>query len=189
MSACAITLGGSSGSLIINYILGSNANTVTANFGDSVYIDTTATAVTYTTLTGNLTASSGCLTITGITQICYEFDWESTSGIDPLALVFNNVILDTTPVSISSTGYNGNFSITGIITSIKTLADPRIQLMSYKTAASGRGTTNNNLIIKIVGNYIPTLQVNNPGQSHNFYLQSTVASACVPSGYTVIPNC
>lgn len=189
MSACAITLGGTTGSVLIKYNLGSNANTLTANFGDSVYVDSTATSVTYTNISGNLTASSGCVTITELTQICYIFQWESPLTTDPLGEIFNGILLNGSLVTIPNSPFFGVSSMQNLITSISTLTDSRIQLMSFKSVASGRQTNNNFLIIKIFGGSIPQLQVNNPVPNYNIHLPGVVSVDCVPVGYTAIPNC
>ena len=46
MAACAITIGGTSGTVQINYILGGVAHTMNGSFGETIYINDAATSIT-----------------------------------------------------------------------------------------------------------------------------------------------
>ena len=88
MAACSVTTGGTNGTLRIDYDLAGDHNVLFSTYGDVIWIDDTATNVTYTTLTGDVTASSGCLTITALPKICYLVEQYRWSG-DATEITYN----------------------------------------------------------------------------------------------------
>lgn len=182
MSACAITIGGSAGSVQLSYTLGSSVNTLLCNYGDTVYADSAATACTYTTLTGGAIPSSGCLTFSNVPVNYYQIGWEGISQSSPF--IWDSFFLDSSGTSISSSNVGYPFNIRPLIQAINGAANPAISVTSSKVV----GSTDYYIILKIVGTAIPSLRLTDPGNSnsHYLYMKSTSASSAVPSGFTPV---
>ena len=196
MASCAITIGGTSGSVVINYLLGAVAHTMTGSFGETIYINDTATAITYTNVSGDATASSVCVTITNLPTTCYIFDWSINTvvvGCDGFSYVpasdytFDAVLLDSTVVPLTSTSYS-EVSSTVLAQAINDLNDSRVEAVATKVT-SGTGTREMYLIVKVTGTYVPQIRVNATIGNHKLYLKGTVTVDCIPNGYTAFTNC
>lgn len=188
MSACLITTGGTSGTLRIDYTLGSDANVIFSTHGDIIYVDSTATSVTYTTLTGDVTATSGCLTVTSrpinYYLITYDRINNDTSTYDPQ---FTAVMLDNSVNALSPTITAKLSGIVALFAAINTtLANDNIKIVGYKVALATPSTVyyNVGLIIRVIGTQVPSLRLTSP-YSNISYLKG-VTSTALPAGFTLI---
>jgi hypothetical protein len=164
--------------------LGSHINSLTAQIGDPIYIDDTATEVTYTTESGDAIASSSCLTITELTENCYLLDWETIgNGTTSLSYLIEAIVLGTDVLSISPSNFN-SLTLQDLATAINNLDDYRITATAGKVENSSRNSKNVFLVVKVLGSDIPELKVNNTTQNHKFYIKGVVSADCVPAGYT-----
>lgn len=195
MAACLISITGTSGSVLIRYIIGDNPNTITADIGDPIYIDDTSLEVTYTTLSGDAIASSGCITITELPSACYLYEWETlarvicsaggvTSYSDPIEMNFTDILIDGEEVVIPPVAYSTSTGAAiELGTSINSVADERFELVAYKEVASVRNTTNYSVVLRVINVDIPELIVTNVDTSTRQYIKGAV-SACLPAGFT-----
>ncbi len=188
MASCAITIGGTSGSVLIRYTLGSVKNTITAAFGSEVFISSTATAVTYTTLSGDATATSGCVSITELEETCYEFKWESLKpGCDRGDLI-NAVMTGVTAIAVSPISISSYYKdVADVIDSANNAA---ILPVAGKFTVGTNGISKNYLRVKIYGSetYI-ALRVYNPDSTFLTYVVGTPVSCTIPGDYTVTNSC
>lgn len=192
MASCAITIGGTTGSVVINYTLSATAHTMTAIHGETVYINDAATAITYTTISGNATASSGCVTITSLPITCYVIDWVTNTSIAGFNgfgysattdTTFDAILLDTTVVPITSVALT-ELTPNALTTAINELGDARI------SAVASKKVTNDDslefyIIVQITGTYLPSVRMN-ATNSHKMYLKGVISADCLPTGYDEI---
>jgi len=189
MAACLITVSGTSGVIRINYTISGTPYTIETSIG-SFYIEDTATSVTYTTLSGDLTASSGCLTITELPASCYILFWK---GIASNNYKTSALILGSETITVSEI----NFPITGksFVSMVNDLGDDRIKVIGYKISYSG----NNNIpefnseqsyILKVLGTDFPILKVRNADDTGYIYIYGELQADCLPqAGYTIVDPC
>lgn len=188
MASCAITIGGTSGSVLIRYKLGGVNNSITANFGTEVYVSNTITDVTYTTLSGDANASSGCVSITELEETCYEFKWETLKAGCDRGDVINAVIVGSTAVSITPKSISTSYQ--SVADAISTASSSLIQPYAGKFTASSTGTGKNYLIAKVYGaDTLISLRVYNASSGFYYNILGTPTTCTVPSGYTAIETC
>lgn len=191
MASCLITTsGGTSGTLRIDYDLSSDHVTTYCSRGDVIYISDTATNITYTTLTGDVTASSGCVTITALPINYYLFTYDrlikDTSSYNSR---FDAVLLNSSVNAITET--QDRYSKFGdLINAINTtLADDTIKITAIKTSAVG-GTANYmniSFVMRVLGSELPSMRIKS--NFDNISYLDGVTSTAVPAGFTelVIP--
>lgn len=182
MASCLITTGGTNGTLRINYNLSGIPVTAYHNFGDTIYIEDTATDITYTTLTGDVTAASGCVTITELEMICYLFKYDrltnDDSSYDPK---FDAVVVGATINAITETSTKFIHSPELVYAINNTLADETIKITAVKFVEIN-DYHDIYFIMRIVGSDVPMLRIKSPNNNYS-YLIGTVSVDCVPSGY------
>jgi len=183
MASCLITTGGTNGTLRIDYQLAGNSVTAYHNFGDTIFIDDTATDITYTTLTGDVTAASGCVTITELEMICYLFKYDrlanDDSSYDPK---FDAVVVGATINAITETSTKFNYIYELVYAINTTLADETIKITAAKFVDLANDYYDIYLIMRIIGSDVPMLRIKSPNNNYS-YLIGTVSVDCVPSGY------
>lgn len=189
MASCSVTTGGTSGTFRLNYNLGVNPVIAYYNFGDTIFIDNSATDVTYTTLTGDVTATSGCVTITALPETCYLLKYDRSSTVNTSTSVFDAIVVGTTVHSFASPSADTLIDSTTLIYNINTvLADPNIKVVSVKSTNLTNNFVNIALIVKIIGTDIPSLRIKSINNNYS-YIIGTVSSDCVPFGYYSLNIC
>lgn len=186
MASCQINITGTTGSVLIKYKLGSTSNLINASIGDAVYISSTSTNVTYTTISGDAIGASGCVSISSLASTCYLFEWQSPGFGCSTGDIFNAIILGATTSSITDVPFSSSYN--NLSDALIALSNSNITPASGKITVNSNGTFNNHLIITILGTDIPMLRVVNPTTTFNSYLIGTTSS-CIPSGYTAIEVC
>lgn len=190
MAACLITVSGTSGEVYIKYTLSGNENSITSGIG-TVFIDDSATDITYTTLSGDATAASGCVTITELPITCYLFSWESMRPFKTFSdtLQCDAVILGSEVIDINEVDISRVKSWKELGSSIQQLGDVRLVPSSGKYTASDRYSINTYFILKVISTEVPKLRIKNKYEDHILYIEPTVSGDCVPSGYDIFEEC
>lgn len=189
MAACLITTGGTNGTLRIDFDLGADHNVLFSTYGDVIYIDDTATNVTYTRLSGDVTAASGCVTITALPQVCYLVKYDRWSG-DTAAITYNSefdaILLDNT-VHAFTTSYTDDIANSAFLPyEINTvLADDTFKIVAAKAENVDTNYMNISFIIRILGSAIPSLRLVSP-YGNTSYIKGTVSASCLPTGFSEI---
>ena len=188
MAACLISVTGTSGIIRINYTISAVDYTIETSIG-SFYIDDTATGVTYTTLTGDLIASSGCLTITNEPLNCYLLFWK---GITSPGYKANAIILGSTTITIPDT----NFPLGGstLITSINDANVDAVKVTGYKIVTDPVESDDPSFneyyyILSVIGTDVPILRVRNADNTGYIYIHGESTSCTIPPGYIPIEPC
>lgn len=183
MAACAITTGGTNGTLRIDYDLGANHNVEYTNYGDDIWIDDTATNVTYTTLTGDVTASSGCVTITALPMICYKFTYDRNKTYSD-AYISNFTAAEVGATTYTITAVPDQLAYMGtLINEINNeLLDSAIKITAYRLTDLLNDYYKIDLIMRIIGSDVPYLKIVSPNSSIS-YLKGVVSADCIPTGY------
>lgn len=185
MAACLITIGGTSGILELNYKISGVPHSIQTSVG-TLYIEDTATDVTYTKLSGDVTASSGCLTITSLPVNYYKIGWKGVTGYNYNA---NAVELGSTVYTIPDTAFP--LSYTNLATSVNGLDISNIKVVAYKTTHTSISSLQESefaYIFRIVGTDIPRLRVKNADNTWKIYVIGETSTA-LPTGYTAIDVC
>lgn len=190
MAACSVTTGGTNGTLRIDYDLAGDHNVLFSTYGDVIWIDDTATNVTYTTLTGDVTASSGCLTVTALPQICYLLEYDRWSG-DPAEITYNStfdaILLDNTVNAFVTEHTDDIASSADLVNEINNvLNDDSFKVVAAKTTNVDTYYMTISFIIRIYGSEVPSLRLVSP-YGNISYIKGTVSATCVPTGFTAIP--
>jgi hypothetical protein len=190
MAACSVTTGGTNGTFRLDFDLGADHNVLYSTFGDVIWIDDTATNVTYTTLTGDVTATSGCVTITALPQICYLLEFDRWSG-DPADIVytstFDAVLLDSTVYPFTTAVDDTIMASGSIVSEINNeVAIDEVKIVAAKSANVDTNYMTISFIIRVLGSEIPSLRLISP-YSNVSYIQGTVSASCLPSGFVEIP--
>ena len=133
MALCSITISGTSGSVLINYVdAGTVARTLTAGLG-TLSIDDAGSDYTFTTLSGDATLTSGCISFTEVELNCYILSWELNEFN-----TLDNADFKFDAVEIGSTSYNMtdvNYPFCNILTladSINSLGLDAVKATGYK---------------------------------------------------------
>ena len=192
MAAGLITVSGT-GQVLIQYIdAGSVARSLITGPG-TLYLDTTGTDFTWTTLSGNATASSGVITLVEIETTCYILSWEEPIlGINTFQnprLKFNGIELDGVTTSINESYFP--MSSLRVGTSINDADISNIKATAYKDVISnGSAPESHYLIVQVQGtDVIPYLRIANETSSQHLYIKGVVTGNCLPAGYTAIETC
>jgi len=195
MAQCQIDI--LSGTVLIRYNLAGTPNEIQADLGDPVWIDDSATDVTWTPLTTGANASSSCISLTLVPVNCYLYSWEFNRQV---IACYNNLASNSisdyefSDILISSTLYNiENLPYTtptalGIGDKINLLNNNDFKAVAYKDLH----TTNKSqlyLIIKVFGNSIPEIKLTSLIGNHNLYIKGTLSTTCLPTGFTSINIC
>jgi len=187
MAACLITVSGTMGVIRINYTISGTPYTIETSVG-TFYIEDTATDVTYTTLSGDLIASSLCLTITEAAPSCYKIFWKN---INAQNYTIDAVLLGMETLSISSVSFTN--SGRNLIDAINNLNDDRVKVIGYKSELSNITTStvyNCYYILKVLGAEVPILRVKNADNSGYMYFHGELQGDCLPqTGFTIIDPC
>lgn len=187
MAACLITVTGTSGVIRINYTISGTPYTIETSIGD-FYIEDTATSVTYTTLSGDLIASSLCLTITELAASCYLVSW---SGISAPGYVIDRVYLgyETGGFVIADTTFPN--TLYDLVDSINNANDDSVKVIGIKT--SWNNTFENfscAYLLKVLGTEPPNLRVRNADDTERIYIHGVLQPDCLPiEGFTIIDPC
>ena len=192
MAACLISVTGTVGVIRINYTISGIPYTIETSIGE-FYIEDTATDVTYTTLSGDLSAvDDGCLTppIAELAANCYKISWNSIESDYTIA---NAIFLGygiggeiTIPdTSFPNTPYN-------FMDIINNLGDDRVKVIGYKTV--GYDTTFPNFsrsyILKVLGTERPDLRIRNTDNTGYIFIHGVLQPDCLPqAGYTIVDPC
>ena len=183
MAACLISVNGTSGVIRINYTINGIPYTIKTSTGN-FYIEDTATDVTYTTLTGDLTASSECFTITELFFNCYKINW---TGLTTPDYKINEILLGSYSAILPNISFpNSGFSL---IDSINNLGIDSIKIVGYKIDTplwTDSINYNYNYIFKVVGNDVPIIKIKNADTSGYIYIHGVPASCTLPIDYTPI---
>lgn len=190
MASCLVTTGGTTGTFRLEYDLGATHVTSYYNFGDPIYIDDTATDVTYTTLTGDVTATSGCVTITDSPQTCYLLKYDRLSTVTTSTSLFDAILVGNVVHSFATPCEDTLFGSSTLVYNVNTvLADEDIKFTASKTVNLTDNYVDIYLIVKITGTTdVPSLRIKSPNNNYS-YIIGTVSADCVPSGYYDLGIC
>lgn len=189
MAACLITVTGTSGVIRVNYTISGTPYTVETSVGQ-FYIEDTATDVTYTTLSGDLVASSGCLTITELAASCYKLLWKNITAPNYIS---EAIILGGATITIADTSFP--FSQL-LVENINNANDDRVKVIGYKyefinpTGKEIDQVYNLYYILKVLGADIPILRVRNADDDGYIYIYGVLQVDCLPqAGFTIVDPC
>jgi len=190
MASCLVTTGGTSGTFRLEYDLGVNHVVSYYNFGDVIYIDDTATDITYTTLTGDVTATSGCVTITDSPQTCYLLKYDRSSLVSTSTSVFDAIVIGTTVHSFATPCEDTLIQVSSLFTNVNTvLADDDIKFTAWKSENLTDDYVDIYLVVRIMGTIdVPSLRIKSVNNNYS-YIIGTVSADCVPSGYYDLGVC
>jgi hypothetical protein len=186
MAACLITVGGTSGKVRIKYVISGNNKEVESTFGNNVYIEDTATNVTYTTLSGNATASSGCLTVTELPLKYYIFNWQYLTSIPPSGQLFDAVLLDDEIIPISTCPFP--IDRERLAENVNAVEDPRIKITAFKTTVESTKVDYKN-IMQVLGSEIPMIRIKSADGTTYLYLLGVETVDSLPEGYIELNTC
>lgn len=191
MAACLITVSGTSGEVLIRYTLSGNENEIRSGIGN-VYIDDTASSISYTTLSGDAIATSGCVTITELNSVCYKFSWETFRITDRLysdTLYFDQLNLGGEDIAINPTNLSESFSWKKLGSSISQLGNNRISVIAGLQTPSGRSTAIQNIIVRVIDG-APFLRIKNKYTTNlELILLGVETVDCIPTGYDTFEEC
>jgi len=189
MAACLVTISGSSGLLKLNYTISAVAYSIETGVG-TLYIESTATSVTYTTLSGNVTAASGCLTITAAPSVCNLLMWKGLNTY-PNGYVADAIILGSETTLITQTVWPN--SALGLIDNINNVTYDKVKVIGFKDNSSSVDYNYNYeyyYILRTLGTDIPMLRVRNADSTGYIYIPSTLLASCaIPEDYELITPC
>ena len=188
MATCLVTISGTTGEVLINYVdSGSDPRTLTAAPGQ-LYLDDTGTDYEWTNLSGDAAVSSGCVTFTEIESNCYIIDWQQISHSSYIAAEykFDAVVVGATTSSINESNFPG--SALTLANSINALNLDTIKAVGYKVVSTA-SVSESYLIVKVQGTDIPYIKIKNIDDTHYIYLKGTLTVNCLPTGYTAIQTC
>lgn len=186
MAACLITISGTTGEVVIKYKIGGTDYTVRANIG-TLYIEDTATDVTYTTISGDAIASSGCLTVTALPFTCYEVVYGGLTAINHQfdKVEYNNKTYTLTDgISFPNNVYN-------FIDEVNDLGVDDLKITHYKVEATTMDIYSPviySIIFRMIGAFPPTLTILNNDTNSELLIVGKPTS-CSPVGYTAVNVC
>lgn len=174
---CLINVTGTSGEAAVRFKLSSVPHTVTSTIG-SFYINSAATDVTYTTISGNAIASSSCLTIDPLPLICYKISWK---GLITNDYKFDAILFGTEVLNLDLTSFP---KAENFIENVNSKNDSRIHVIQYKIDYGQNPDLNEySFIVKVFDLNIPVFRIRNKDNSGRIYLHGEV-SPCENVGYT-----
>jgi hypothetical protein len=187
MAACLITITGTNGVIKIDYKISSVPYSIETSIG-SFYIDDTATDVTYTTLSGDLIASSGCLTITELPATCYKVNWKEISTIN---FRIANIVLGETTYSISNVSFPNSGK--SLVDAINDLQIDELKVIGYKLEGFGIGSSefqiSNSYILKVLGEDVPVIIIKSNDNTVTLNINGETTSCVLPITYTSVEPC
>jgi len=187
MAACLVTISGTSGILKLNYTISAVAYSIETGIG-TLYIESTATSVTYTTLSGDAIATSSCLTITAAAAVCNLLMWK---GITAPGYVADAIILGSETNIIPDTIWPDNGYL--LIDNINKLSYDKLKVIGYKEGSSFINnifTYDSYYILRVLGSDTPQLRVRNADSTSYIYIQGSLLANCtMPSDYQSITPC
>jgi len=193
MAACLINITGTSGSVFIRYIdSGSVERSVVAGLG-VIYLDDTGSDYTYTTISGNAVAASGCITITNLPYTYYFIDWELLRNTQCSCIndyVINALLLDNTVYTIADSFYLGDKKLK-VITNINSLNLEIVKASAYKITSPSIPTVLPivySIVVRVIGTEIPSLRVRNADNTRFLYIKGVVTPS-IPIDYTLVDTC
>lgn len=186
MAACLITVGGTSGKVRIKYKISGNDKEVESTFGNNVYIEDTATDVTYTVLSGNAVASSSCADIEELPLKYYLLNWQYLLAFPPMGQMFDAVILGTEVLPISPCPFPVDRE--RLAENINALEDPRIKVIAYKTTIGSTKVDYKNLV-EVLGSDVPMVRLKSSDGTTYLYLLAVETDDPQPVGYVEINTC
>lgn len=188
MASCLITIAGTSGELEINYILSAVPYSFRTGIG-TIYIESTATNITYTTLSGDVTATTACgAGITSLPATCYLISWKGIETddyqIDRVSLGVVNITIPDTPFPISNTY---------LPTNLNGVDDDRVKITGYKKVSTYADLSSLDkefyYLVRVLGTDPPIFRVKNTDASGYIYIHGVAHSCTLPVGYTAIDVC
>jgi hypothetical protein len=188
MAACIVNITGTSGTLKLNYTLSAVQYSIETGIVPvgTLFIDSAATSVTYTTLSGDVIAAAGAgcaLSITAAPLVCSNLSWDA--NITASGYVANGILLGSSIIPIAEAKWPGSGSI--LIDSINNANDDRVKVIGYKSNSGS--LLSYSYILKYIGASAPQLMVRNSANTAYIYVPSILSSCTVPSDYTVITPC
>ncbi len=191
MASCQINITGSSGSVLIRYTNGAIINKITADIGDAVYIDDGSTDITYTTLSGDAIAASGCVTINALPFYCILFEWETLGYGCERGDEFTGLLIQGSVTTLANPILL-SLSVSKLANEIDILGSSIIVPYAIKQVMSGTGKIKNSLIIKTYG-VLSTeifLILTNNITSYELYIPGVVSGGgCQPTGFSLTNAC
>lgn len=152
MSSCAINITGTTGSVTINYKLDGVSNTMTGAAGQTLYINSEATDVTYTNLnhlTTDASAESDCIDLEPLHTGYYVFSWETSNLVN---LYIDKLVIGDDEYTFAKPIYFNIKNLHDVCDAIEALElGNNIISTSYYSFRTKRGTTLNRFILKVDG--------------------------------------
>lgn len=191
MAACLISVTGTDGLLRLDYKIGAIPYSLETSKG-SFYIEDTATDVTYTTLTGDVIASSLCLTITELPATCSVIGWQN---INLQNLVIDAVILGTTTYTFSDISLiNAGITLADTINSLNINDIKVIGYLPYnENISSPSGTIVTNIgwsyLFKTTGSDLPSIRIRETISDLYLYINGIEQFCSIIEGYQSVNPC
>lgn len=175
MATCLITVGGTYGEVLFNYVdAGSVARSIVSGPGD-FYLDDDGSDYTYSVLYGDVTASSSCITLTEIPFSCYLIYWKDTVSCTlNNTYIVQSIIAGNIEYSLYEKIGTKAFTAYNVATTINDLGYPIITSPAYQ---------GDNLIVRTLNGEVPYLKLSDKETTYNIYLKGELVTDCVPSGY------
>lgn len=189
MAACSVTTGGTNGTFRLDFDLAGDHNVLYSTYGDIIWIDDTATNITYTTLTGDVTATSGCVTITALPRNCYliEYDrWTGDLELIEYISTFDAILKDNTVSTFAIPAQDTIMGSADVVTQVNELGDDTIKIVAAKTENIDTDYMSISFIVRVYGTEIPYLRLKSPYNYYS-YLKGTISASCLPTGFVEIP--
>ena len=182
MAISLITITGTDGKLLLKYKESTVPKSAILEKGNIYLDDATVTDVTYTTLYGDLVASSGVFTITELPSVCYHFKWDFSPITDYefVEIEVDGIVTALTPSTFP------NQSPDTVAETINSLGDDNLKAVQAKVDTSVR--PNFTLVIKALSVDPPRLKVSNTAASASFYIEGEVGS-CTNVGFYDYNTC
>ena len=186
MANCLVTVSGTTGTVLINYIDSGAIPRVLTSGPGTFLIDDGGSEYTWTNLSGDTAVSSLCIEFTEIVNNCYIFSWELTVPNQINNLKFTSVELGTDSNSIADLNFPFT-KVTDLAAAINGLNLEQIKAKAYKVVRTTK--TEYFMILKVQGTDIPFIKIKNIDSTHFLYLKGVYTSNCLPAGYTEIETC
>jgi hypothetical protein len=167
MSACLISITGTSGKVKLEYKLGEVVNSIETSIG-SFYIDDAATDVKYTTLFGDAVVSSECISITEIPVNYFKIGWK---GIQADGYKISFILLEEEIIDISNK--NISFPDGKNIKEINSVEKINVVARKREYAEDGNlAIIGVSFILKVLGTETPIFKIANKDNSGFIYIHA-----------------
>lgn len=189
MAAALISITGTSGNVLLRYKIGTIQHNVEADIGN-IYIEDTATNVTYTTLSGNAIASSLVFSITALPFVYYDLFWKGIIADDYSFVSFttDNII---TPIVPTVPFPNSDVTFANVINALNVEFFKIIKYKKLVTSLNiltGKITYSISYIIRSTNSAIE-FKIKNADNTGFIYLKPTSVLLTSLTGYTDIDTC